>query len=85
MSNCITTTVLVWVLLSINTNKMNTKRNFGTFLTTVGMVILIFTAIQLIYSIGSTNDVKIFALTGIPGLMLFFSGIGLSYSTIEKA
>ncbi|MBK6990237.1 MAG: hypothetical protein IPH33_19430 [Bacteroidetes bacterium] len=48
------------------------------------MIILIFTAMQLINSIGSGEDIKIFIL-GIPGLMLFFSGIGLSYSTIEKA
>ena len=65
--------------------KMDTKRNIGTLLTILGMTILIFTAIQLINSIGCTNDLKIFGLTGIPGLMLFFSGIGLSYSTIEKA
>ena len=65
--------------------KMNTKNNIGTLLTILGMIILIFTAMQLINSIGSGGDIKIFILGGIPGLMLFFSGIGLSYSTIEKA
>ncbi len=34
--------------------KMNTKRNIGTLLTILGMIILIFTAIQLINSIGQT-------------------------------
>lgn len=61
---------------------MNVKRTFGTVLTILGIIGLIYTGYELINkSTAYTNLVVI----GILGLIFFFSGIGLVKNTKDQA
>lgn len=64
---------------------MNTKRNFGTFLSLIGMVALIFTALLMINTTGNQYDFKNLAIYGLPGLLLLISGMGVTSSTKNEA
>jgi len=64
---------------------MNVKRLFGTLLTLLGIVGLIYAAILFINTGGQTRDVKGILISGILGLIFFVSGIGLLKGTKDEA
>ncbi len=64
---------------------MNTKKNFGTFLSVIGMIALMFTALIMISSTGGQYDYKNLMYYGIPGFLLFFSGMGVTSSSKGEA
>lgn len=61
---------------------MNTKRTFGTLLTILGIVGLIYPAGVFINKGGA--DPSTLALYGILGLLFFISGIGLARSAKDS-
>ncbi|GAB3018958.1 hypothetical protein GCM10027051_25030 [Niabella terrae] len=61
---------------------MNVKRLFGTVLTILGIIGLIYTGYELIK--GSTNYRSLIVI-GIIGLIFFSSGIGLVKNTKDEA
>jgi uncharacterized membrane protein len=64
---------------------MNVKRIFGTVLTVLGIVGLIYAAITFINTGGQTRDVKSLAVFGILGLIFFIAGIGLVRNTKDES
>jgi uncharacterized membrane protein len=64
---------------------MNIKRMFGTILTILGIVGLIYAAIVFVNTGGGTRDIKSLAIFGILGLIFFISGIGLVKATKDEA
>lgn len=64
---------------------MNIKRIFGTILTLLGIGGLIYTAVVLAKTSGSTNDIKSLAIFGVLGLIFFVAGIGLVRTTKDEA
>lgn len=61
---------------------MNVKRIFGTILTILGIIGLIYTGYELINK-GSNYTTLI--VVGVIGLIFFFSGIGLVKNTKDEA
>ncbi|MFD1770341.1 hypothetical protein [Sphingobacterium suaedae] len=61
---------------------MNVKRTFGTILTILGIIGLIYTGYQLI---NHNTDYTTLIVVGIIGLIFFFSGIGLVKNTKDAA
>ncbi len=61
---------------------MNVKRIFGTVLTVLGIIGLIYTGYQVINK--STGYVTLIVV-GVIGLIFFFSGIGLVKNTKDEA
>ncbi len=63
---------------------MNVKRTFGTILTILGIVGLIYAAIGFIQNSEGSKSLIVY---GILGLIFFFSGIGLVRNTqdVSKA
>lgn len=61
---------------------MNVKRTFGTVLTILGIIGLIYTGYELINE--STAYISLIVV-GIIGLIFFFSGIGLVKNTRDEA
>lgn len=57
---------------------MNIKRTFGSVLTILGIIGLIYTGYQLI---NNSTDYKVLIVVGIIGLIFFFSGISLVKNT----
>ena len=65
---------------------MNIKRIFGTILTILGIVGLIYTAVLFVNSSGGNNrDVKALVIYGVLGIIFFISGIGLVKTTKDEA
>lgn len=64
---------------------MNVKRLFGAILTILGIVGLIYAAILLSSTAGSTRDIKSMAIFGMLGLMFFIAGIGLIRTTKDES
>ena len=64
---------------------MNMKRIFGAFLTILGIIGLIYTAIVFSDTSGSERDIKSLIIYGILGLVFFVSGIGLIKSTKDES
>jgi len=64
---------------------MNIKRIFGTLLTLLGIVSLIYAAYVFTNTSGGTRDVKSLVIYGILGLLFFISGIGLIKATKDEA
>lgn len=64
---------------------MNVKRTFGTILTILGIIGLIYAAVMFINTGGKMNDIKLLAVYGILGLIFFISGIGLVRNTKDAA
>ncbi len=62
---------------------MNLKRIFGALLTVLGIVGLIYAAIQFISN--GTNDIKILITFGILGLIFFVAGLSLIRTTKDEA
>ncbi|GAB3427391.1 hypothetical protein [Niabella aquatica] len=61
---------------------MNVKRVFGTVLTILGIIGLIYTGYELINK--STSYTSLIVI-GVIGLIFFFSGIGLVKNTKDEA
>ena len=64
---------------------MNVKRSFGTILTILGIVGLIYTAFVFSNTAGSERDVKSLIIYGVLGAVFFISGIGLIKTTKDEA
>lgn len=64
---------------------MNIKRIFGTLLTILGIIGLIYAAIVFVNTGGQTRDVKSLIIYGILGLIFFVSGIGLVKNTKDES
>jgi len=64
---------------------MNVKRIFGTILTVLGIIGLIYAAVIFAGTSGGTRDVKGLIIYGILGLVFFISGIGLVKNTKDEA
>ena len=65
---------------------MNIKRIFGTILTILGIIGLIYTAVLFVNSTGGTNkDIKSLVIYGILGIIFFVSGIGLVKTTKDES
>lgn len=64
---------------------MNVKRIFGTVLTILGIIGLIYAAVVFANTGGGTQDIKTLAIYGILGLVFFISGIGLVKNTKDEA
>ena len=61
---------------------MNVKRTFGTILTVLGIIGLIYTGYELINRSTAYTSLTV---VGVIGLIFFFSGIGLVKNTRDKA
>lgn len=61
---------------------MNVKRTFGTVLTILGIIGLIYTGYELI---NENTDYTALTVVGIIALIFFFSGIGLVKNTKDAA
>ena len=64
---------------------MNLKRTFGTILTILGIIGLVYAAVMFVNTGGGTRDVKMLAVYGILGLLFFGTGIGLVRHTKDEA
>ena len=64
---------------------MNVKRIFGTILTILGIIGLIYAAYVFANTSGGTTNVKSIAIYGILGIVFFLSGIGLVKGTKDEA
>ncbi len=61
---------------------MNLKRIFGTILTILGIVGLVFAAMGFVKSDGAWRELLVY---GVLGLIFFMTGIGLIKSTSDVA
>jgi predicted Na+-dependent transporter len=64
---------------------MNIKRIFGSLLTLLGIVGLIYAAVVFTNTGGQTRDVKAVIIYGILGIVFFLSGISLVRNTKDEA
>lgn len=64
---------------------MNIKRVFGSILTILGIISLIYAAYMFINTSGGVQNIKILAIYGILGLIFFISGISLVRATKDEA
>lgn len=64
---------------------MNIKRIFGSLLTLLGIISLIYAAYVFMNTGGQTRDIKALAIYGILGLIFFISGINLIRATKDEA
>ncbi len=61
---------------------MNVKRTFGTILTVLGIIGLLYTAVMIIQRDGDAINLTVI---GIIGLIFFLTGIGLVRNTKDAA
>jgi len=64
---------------------MNIKRIFGSALTILGIVGLIYGAILFVNTTGGTRDIRALIIYGILGLIFLISGLGLVRTTKDEA
>jgi len=65
---------------------MNIKRIFGSLLTVLGIISLIYAAVLFVNnSGGSGRDIKALTIYGILGFIFFISGIGLVKTTKDES
>lgn len=64
---------------------MNVKRIFGTLLTLLGIIGLIYAAYVFATTGGQMRDVKSLIIYGILGVIFFLSGISLIRNTKDEA
>jgi uncharacterized membrane protein len=64
---------------------MNIKRIFGSLLTLLGIIGLIYAAYIFMNTGGKIRDVKVLAIYGVLGLLFFVSGINLIRATKDEA
>lgn len=61
---------------------MNVKRTFGTILTILGIIGLIYTGVSIIQG---SNAVTTMVVVGVIAIIFFFTGIGLVKNTKDEA
>jgi len=61
---------------------MNVKRTFGTILTVLGIIGLIYAGVQFVQN---SEAYKELIVVGVIGIIFFFSGIGLVKNTKDEA
>jgi uncharacterized membrane protein len=61
---------------------MNLKRTFGTILTVLGIIGLIYAAVGFVQNSEGTKALIVF---GVLGIIFFFTGIGLVRNTTDQA
>jgi len=61
---------------------MNVKRTFGTILTVLGIIGLIYAGVQFVQNSESYRELIV---VGVIGIIFFFSGIGLVRNTKDAA
>lgn len=61
---------------------MNVKRTFGTILTILGVLGLIYTAVNFVQQTGNTRVLIVWAVLGI---IFFFTGISLVRTTKDES
>jgi uncharacterized membrane protein len=64
---------------------MNIKRIFGTILTILGIVGLIYAAVLFVNTSEGMRNIKILATYGTLGLVFFISGINLVLTTKDES
>lgn len=64
---------------------MNVKRIFGSLLTVLGIIGLIYAAYVFATTGGETRDIKALAIYGILGVIFFFAGISLVRNTKDES
>lgn len=74
----------IW-MLTTKINVMNLKRIFGSVLTVLGIIGLIYCAILFVNGHGGMHDVKALVVYGVLGFVFFVSGIGLIRTTKDAS
>lgn len=64
---------------------MNVKRTFGTILTILGIIGLIYTAFVFSNTSGNELDIKSLIIYGVLGVVFFVSGISLIKTTKDES
>ncbi|MES2836177.1 MAG: hypothetical protein V4667_01525 [Bacteroidota bacterium] len=64
---------------------MNIKRIFGTILTALGIIALIYSAILFVNTLSGAHAVKSLIVYSILGLIFFISGISLIRTTKDES
>jgi uncharacterized membrane protein len=64
---------------------MNIKRIFGSILTVLGIVGLIYAAALFVDTSNSNREIKIIAIYGVLGLLFFITGISLVRTTKDES
>ena len=64
---------------------MNLKRIFGALLTILGIVGLIYAAIEFVNTSGSGRDIRAIIIFGLLGIVFFVAGISLVRTTKDEA
>ena len=64
---------------------MNLKRVFGTVLTVLGIIGLIYSAVIFVNTSGGARNIKSLIIYGIIGLIFFISGMNLIRTTKDEA
>ncbi len=64
---------------------MNIKRFFGTVLTILGIIGLIYTAVVFSRTSGAANEIRSLIIYGILGIVFFVSGISLIKTTKDES
>lgn len=64
---------------------MNVKRIFGTLLTLVGIIGLIYAAYVFATTGGNNRDIRSLIIYAVLGLIFFISGIGLVKNTKDES
>jgi len=68
-----------------NKHNMNIKRIFGTLLTILGIVGLIYAAALFVNTPESDRAIKTLIIFGVLGILFFMTGIGLVRTTKDEA
>ena len=77
--------LLKFTLLNQRQTIMNIKRIFGSILTLLGIVGLIYAAYVFANTGGQTKDIKSLIIYGILGIVFFLSGISLVRNTKDES
>ena len=64
---------------------MNLKRIFGALLTILGIVGLIYAAIEFVNTSGQGHDIRAIVIFGLLGIVFFIAGISLVRATKDEA
>ena len=64
---------------------MNLKRIFGALLTILGIVGLIYSAIEFVNTSGANRDIRAIIIFGLLGIVFFIAGISLVRTTKDEA
>jgi predicted Na+-dependent transporter len=64
---------------------MNLKRVFGSLLTILGIIGLIYSAVIFVNTSGGARNIKSLIIYGIIGLIFFVSGMNLIRTTKDEA